>query len=797
MPFPRPEATPPVTKMNFGCFFTRDSMLADGNDATRELRADIDGRRRYSPLSAGVGAPCFAFGAGTRPSESNQRSGPEPSMMRLTVIVSASALAPTARTAATTIQASESTTQSPRPISKPRRFAPASPSIARSRRSGASRNAPAMTVAGTAGARAQPPEPRAPGITSGAPRSRNHFSDRPGATSRPFQRFAHAAIAITPAVPAQNGRAGSAATAATAAPPITRTLTTPLETSRRASARRCCRMPRGPPSTRSSMRPAAKTNREAPSTIQAGRPASNATAAVIVPARAARISGTPRMRGTEAPRWFAIASRPQFIGRHRATAGASSWGGRREGCRGPAGLDAGSRGRSVRSAGGGGPPGSPRSGARPGPRRSSSRSRARTPARTGGTRRERPSSRRVGPRAAPRSRTRKGAGSRSGSPASPARNRLPAEEARRSRDPPGRRRPPGGGPRVPPRWSRDRRRRGSRCRPISGGAHPRRRGPSRAGGSTTAPVPRRPRQPPPFRRASRPRPRRPRRPRGARAARARCRRSGPPRRARERPRPFAERSSGRGRRRCRDQAAPVAAVVPAAGRRRVQQLVEPEHEGCSADLAVEIVDRDELLWVHASVVAEERHERIGAVRRLPRRDRHRADELLDERDHERLRLQVELRGASGDRDNSVSRLSDRAERRGGDVAIPDEPLGDKLPDEISVAAGARRNRAQAPREVDRQLPLQRRNRRIRPRSDDLREGLHCLRVRERHPRGHGEDADHVRAGRLERGFRAIERVPVASLVGEENDVRSRKLVGHDVRNELVDLTFQLRRLRLR
>ena len=143
MPLPRPEATPPVTKMNFDCAFTT------GHETSRGLRpaagvwlGDVLRMTSFSRRRA-------VRGRRTSGAEGRRRS------RATTVIVSATALIPTATAAATTTPGSGSTRYRPSPIVKPRRLAPPSPSMARSCRSNQRATADASTTPGSVGNRAR------------------------------------------------------------------------------------------------------------------------------------------------------------------------------------------------------------------------------------------------------------------------------------------------------------------------------------------------------------------------------------------------------------------------------------------------------------------------------------------------------------------------------------------------------------------------------------------------------------------------------------------------------------------
>ena len=105
-------------------------------------------------------------------------------MRRDSDTVSARTFSATTAVAATAIAHPGSVRYAPRPAVKPRRFAPASPSIARSRTSNGSATTDATHNARTPGAS----DHGTPSAMASA--TRKAFSARPGETSSPFHRFA-------------------------------------------------------------------------------------------------------------------------------------------------------------------------------------------------------------------------------------------------------------------------------------------------------------------------------------------------------------------------------------------------------------------------------------------------------------------------------------------------------------------------------------------------------------------------------------------------------------------------------
>ena len=123
MPLPRPEATPPVTKMNFGCAFTT------GCEPSRRSR-HAAGVRVGNVLAAA----CFSR------RETSERVEPAERRHRVDHARQRDGLGDGVdrdgdRRADTTTPQPGRTRYRPRPIVKPSRLAPPSPSMARSRRS--------------------------------------------------------------------------------------------------------------------------------------------------------------------------------------------------------------------------------------------------------------------------------------------------------------------------------------------------------------------------------------------------------------------------------------------------------------------------------------------------------------------------------------------------------------------------------------------------------------------------------------------------------------------------------------
>src|SRR4029453_14491548 len=240
-----------------------------------------------------------------RPSASTHPSGGVRSITRLNDTVSATTFSTTAIPAATATQASGRTSYSPIPAANPSRFAPLSPSIAVSRRSNGSTTTAPTRRPTTAGASEGTPQ-----IANASPGRRNALSERPGTTSSPFHRFAHAARSTIPSTSTEVCLGGCRGLTTTAEPAITRILTSPVVGWPEAAERRWSRRPRGPAGTRSSITPAPNTSRRPPSAPQPAVPTSANVATTTVHTTASIASAIPRTRGTSAPRWFWTGGRP-------------------------------------------------------------------------------------------------------------------------------------------------------------------------------------------------------------------------------------------------------------------------------------------------------------------------------------------------------------------------------------------------------------------------------------------------------------------------------------------------------
>src|SRR5919106_15507 len=283
IPFPRLEATPPVTKMNFVVSATGIPLYQN----------------------PAVGWPGSAHVR--RPRWSNHRSGGTASTTREIVTVSAATWRSTAVEAATTTHGVGRIAARPAPATRPRGFDPASPSMPLSARSNG--RTPSAAPSAAPATRPIPVSPEA--ARTGTSATIPHFAERPGRTSRAFHRFAEAATRTAAAVTL----AGPPPTPSPSPPPEpipTTSFRTPVVGRPRSSPPRWPRNPRSaPPPRRSSRSPAAATRATAAMVTASTGPNPPPSRARVAgaPTRRPPTKATPSTAGTPRPAWFPLVSR--------------------------------------------------------------------------------------------------------------------------------------------------------------------------------------------------------------------------------------------------------------------------------------------------------------------------------------------------------------------------------------------------------------------------------------------------------------------------------------------------------